>query len=401
MLIASTALGQGQGPANVRVAAVVQRDVQTRKTFAGTVMPARRVVVGSAVDGRVDKFPVNEGDAVKAGQPLCQLLTKTIDIEVAASEANRDLRRHELEEMENGARPEEKRQVEARAAAAQAIMNYAKSRLVRIKELQRKGSSTPEELDNAMSAAEEAIKLFDAATATRELTLAGPRPEQIAQAKARLAVAEQELERQKDIQKKYTIVAPFDGFVSVEQTEMGAWLTRGDPVAEIVELAEVEVSVMVLEDFSANLRTGLAADVVIGALPREKFNGQIAHVVPQADLKSRSFPVKVRVKNKIEGGVPQLKSGMFAHVTLPVGETKSALLVPRDAIVLGLAKPLVYVVDRASPDAPSGKLRAVQVTPQMDAEEFVAVEGGVKPGELVVVEGNERLRPGQDAIIVK
>src|SRR5688572_8700532 len=55
--LATTARGQGQGPAIVAVSPVVEREVTAGQTFVGTVMPLRKAVVGSAVDGRVMEYP--------------------------------------------------------------------------------------------------------------------------------------------------------------------------------------------------------------------------------------------------------------------------------------------------------------------------------------------------------
>jgi multidrug efflux pump subunit AcrA (membrane-fusion protein) len=383
-------------PAPVKVAEVVRRDVQSEKTFSGTVMPARRSTVGTAVDGRVEEFLVNEGDAVKKGQPLVRLETTTVDLEVAVAGATLQLRQHELTEMKNGTRPEEKAQAKARAAAAEAIAQYARRRMLRLEDLARKGSTTADEYEQATSTALEAEKLFDAAKRAWELADAGPRPEQIAQAAARLEMARHDLARLKDIRSKYTIVAPFDGYISAENTEVGAWINKGGPVVEVVELAEVEVAIMVLEDHVVHLREGMAAKVMIGALTGQNFTGPIAHIVPLADTRSRSFPVKVRLKNTETNGNPTLKAGMFAQVVLPAGQTKDALVVPRDAIVLGQAKPLVYVVDRDGPSASTGKVRPVTVTTGLDTQGFVEVRGELKAGDLVVVEGNERRRPQEE-----
>jgi len=392
----SAASAQGVPPAPVKVAEVVKRDVQSEKTFPGTVMPARRSVIGTAVDGRVEEFLVNEGDAVKKDQPLVKLLTTTADLEVAVAAATVELREHELTEMKNGTRPEEKAQAKARAAAAEAIANYTKRRLRRLEELARKGTTTPDEFEQAISTAQEAEKLFDAAKRASDLAEAGPRAEQIAQATARLAIAKQELARLKDIQSKYTIRAPYDGYVVMENTEVGDWINKGDPVVEVVELGEVEVAIMVLEDHVVHLREQMPAKVTVGAIPNKSFTGPISHIVPSADMRSRSFPVKIKLKNEEPDGNPVLKAGMFAQVILPVGQTRGALVIPRDAIVLGQGKPMVHVVDRGDNADRTGKVRPVTVTTGLDIGRFVEVRGELKPGDLVVVEGNERRRPGEE-----
>src|SRR5687767_4605513 len=83
---AHSALAQG-GPALVEVATVAQREIGSAQTFVGTVMPLKKAIIGSAVDGRVTDFPVNEGDFVPAQGTLAQLLTDTISSEIKTSEA--------------------------------------------------------------------------------------------------------------------------------------------------------------------------------------------------------------------------------------------------------------------------------------------------------------------------
>jgi multidrug efflux pump subunit AcrA (membrane-fusion protein) len=72
-------------PTLVEVTEVEYRAVQPTQTFVGTVMPVQKAIVGSAVDGRVIEFPINEGDYVEAGATLGQLLTETIEKELDAA----------------------------------------------------------------------------------------------------------------------------------------------------------------------------------------------------------------------------------------------------------------------------------------------------------------------------
>ena len=96
---------------------------------------------------------------------------------------------------------------------------------------------------------------------------------------------------------------------------------------------------------------------------------------------------------------PLVKSGMYARVMLPTGEKQLATMVQKDALVLGGAQPLVFIVNLAGPDAKQGKVQAVPVQLGVSAGSLVQVRGGLAVGQMVVVQGNERLRPGQDVIV--
>ncbi len=396
-IVAQAALSQGPGPTFVAVSPIVEREVIGSQTSVGTVMPLMKSIVGSAVDGRVIEYPLNEGDRVEQGQMLAQLLTETIELEVAAAEAELDLRKEQLAELQNGTRPEEIAQMKARMVAAQARVQYANARRARAENLFRQGQAmTQEERDEIVALAVEAEQAYLDAKAAYELAVAGPRKEQIAQAAAQVAVQQATVNRLNDQLAKHTVVSRFSGYVTAEHTEVGQWVKQGDPVAEVAALDQVEVMAHVVEQYVPHLRVGMEVSVQIPAIAGEPLRGVVSAIVPQADVQARTFPVKVRVKNQVTDDGPLVKSGMYARVLLPTGAKQLAMLVPKDALVLGGAQPVVFIVNLVSPNAKQGKVQLVPVQLGLSEGNMIQVSGGLKLGQLVVVQGNERLRPGQD-----
>jgi RND family efflux transporter MFP subunit len=384
----------------VAVSPVVEREISSAQSFVGTVMPLRKAIVGSAVDGRVIEFPLNEGDRVTSGQVLAQLLTDTVKSEVAAAEAELELRKQQLAELENGTRPEEIEQAKARMLSAEARGQYAKTRRIRAENLFRQGQAMSEEQrDEMIALAVEAEQAYVDARAAYQLAVQGPRKEQIAQARAQVAMQQATADGLKDQLRKHTIVSRFDGYVTAEHTEVGQWVKQGDPVAEVAALDEVEVTAHVVEQYVPHVRVGMPVSVEIPALPNTPLTGVVSAVVPQADVQARTFPAKVRVKNQLSEDGPLVKSGMYARVMLPTGTRQMATLVFKDALVLGGPQPMVFVVDGASEQSKQGKVRPVPVQLGVAEGSMIQVSGGLRPGQLVVVQGNERLRPGQDVQI--
>ena len=391
----------GLPPAPVAVAKVQKRKMALGQTFVGTVKPLRVTTVGSPVADRVEEFQVNEGDRVERHQVLAVLRTKTLDIELRSAEAELQLREQELAELINGSRPEEIWQAEAQLAAAGALMEYTAKRLARTGRLVRRSAATEEEFQEQSSAAEGATQIFEARLAAWLLALAGPRKEKIEQAWARVAMQEEVIERLKDEQGLHTIRAPFAGHVTREHTEVGQWIAVGAPVVELIELSSVYVEVPVLETHISKVRPGMKEiPVRVSSMPGRQFQGTVDLIVPQADTRSRSFPVKVRVeKNEVDGG-PVLKPGMMAWVTLPVGDEAEVTAVPKDALVLGQGPPKVWVV--LNPEAePPGPLRLVPVKLLRAEDGWIGVEGDLRAGQMVIVEGNERINPMQPIKIDK
>jgi HlyD family secretion protein len=387
----------GQPAVPVVVAAVTTEELQAGQAFVGTVLPARTSDVGSAVDGRLVDLPIVEGQYVHDGEPIAELLRGLLEIERAGAVAELDRRRQVLAELQAGSRPEEIEQAKALVAGYEARRAYAQSRLSRVRRLAERGSSTVDEVQDAQTELQATDAQLLGSRAALQLAEAGPRQEQIAQAAAAAAVQEAEVERIDDQLGKHTIRAPFNGWVVERFTEKGQWLARGGLVARIAELDRVEIEAQVPESSVGDLRPGGSARLEFDTVPGQVWVGAVTRIVPQADLRSRSFPVKISVENRVVDGDPVLKGGMLARVWLPVGKTGTAMVVPKDAVVLGGPQPFVYSVDRnprESSGAGTGIVRRVDVGLGAVVAGNVEVRGSLEPGALVVVRGNERLRPG-------
>jgi RND family efflux transporter MFP subunit len=377
---------------------VERRELATGQSFVGTVFPARVSDVGSAVDGRLVKLCVLEGEHVEARQPIAELLRGLLEIERVGAVAELDRQRQLLAELTAGTRPEEIDQARAAAEGFEARLEYARSRFERLKRLAERGTSTTDELHDAQAELRQIEAQLRGSRAALALAIAGPRKEQIAQAAAAAAVQEAQVQRIDDQLAKHTIRSPFDGWVIERFAEEGQWVARGGLVARIAELDKVEIEVQVPESSIASLARGVDVRLELDAAPHQTWIGHVERVVPQADLLSRSFPVKVSLENRIVDGQPTLRGGMLARAWLPVGRTGLATVVPKDALVLGGTGALVYVIDAAGATpagvATTGTVRPVQVSLGATIEGSVEVRGGLEPGQLVVIRGNERLRPG-------
>ena len=393
-LAARFAWSQPPAPPAVPVAAALVSTMKTAsgQPFVGTVLPARTSDVGSAVDGRLTELPIVDGQHVAENEPIAQLLRGLLEIERAGATAELDRRRQVLGELQAGSRPEEIEQARAAVAGFEARLSYAKDRLARLGRLAERGTSTADELNDAQTELRAVEAQLRGSRAALELVETGPRKEQIAQAAATAAVQEAEVQRIDDQLAKHTIRAPFSGWVVERFTEKGQWVARGGLIARIAELDTLEIEAQVPESSLAALREGAHVRLEFDAAADQAWIGTVARVVPQADLLSRSFPVRIRLENRIVDGVPTIKGGMLARAWLPVGAAGEVTVVPKDALVLGGAKPLVFCIDPSSPT--TGVVRPVEVALGAAVEGYVAVRGTLEPGALVVVRGNERLRPG-------
>jgi membrane fusion protein (multidrug efflux system) len=157
----------------------------------------------------------------------------------------------------------------------------------------------------------------------------------------------------------------------------------------MLDLSKVTIRVQLPERYVIWVSAGSPAEVTISALTDQAFEGRVTSVVPQADEAARNLPVEITLDNP--DGL--IKAGLSARVSIR-GPERKALTVPKDALVLSERGVTVYVVK-------GGEAFPVEVTVGPSHEQDVEVTGDIAPGQIVVTEGNERLRPGQKVQIAK
>ena len=128
-----------------------------------------------------------------------------------------------------------------------------------------------------------------------------------------------------------------------------------------------------------------AVKVAFDALPDYAITGELVEIIPRADPQARSFPAKVRLPNP-DG---RIGVGMLARLSVPVGDTFRAVLVPKDSVVREGVSESVFRINA------DGVVEPGLVETGQGVGSWVVVRSSLRPGEKVVTRGNERLRPGQ------
>jgi RND family efflux transporter MFP subunit len=342
------------------------------------------------------------------GQPLVQLSTVSLDIEIEAAQVELRFRQQSERELQ-ASLPTEIAAAESDVEEIKARLKYSKENYDRLQNLFATGGGVAQqEVDEANSTYRSQSQLIIGAE-KRLQKLTATRESRLSQARSRVEAQEAEISRLQEMKEKYTIRAPFPGYVTSKNTELGQWVSRGDTVLEIIQLDPIELVVPVPQTYVQALQDSLEechsknapliAQVSIDSLPH-LLEGEVVQIVPQADLRSRSFPVKVRIKNPKASTGHLLKAGMLARATMFLGRDEDILLVKKDALVLGGLQKSLYVVSQ-DPKTQATVAKLVPIEVGASIEDWIQVIGDVRAGEQVVVEGNERLRPGQPIAVAK
>ena len=392
LLGAGTASAQrwGPRPVAVKTAPVQTKAIPQEVSFIGTVEPNVATTVASVVAGRVSAAGFREGDAVTAGQTvLLQLDRGRREIALRERAAAVARAKKQWEKVREGSRSEEVAQRLAGAKEQEARLERARRDFERAKQLYDDQLVSLAELQKAESDYLAAREKYGSARAALKLTRAGARAEDIAMAEAEHDEARARMDAVSYEIEKSTLLAPISGFIVRKHVDVGDWVAAGEPVADLVDLDPVFAAGPVGERKIALLRPGQSATVALDAFPGEAFSGEVAHIVPQADTRSRSFPVKVRLSNA-DG---RLKAGMLARVNVIVSSGEPSVLVPKDAVVRRGPDQLVFVVS-------NGQAKAVKVRTGRGWRAFLEISNGaLKPGQQVVTLGNEVLRDGAKVLL--
>ena len=387
VLAADQAWPQRWGPRAVAVktAPVQSKAIPEEVSFIGTIEPNVTTTVSSVVAGRVAVAGFREGDAVAAGKTvLLQVDRGRREIALRERAAAVARAKKQWEKVQEGSRSEEVAQRLAAAKEQEALLERARRDFERAKRLYDDQLVSLAELQKVESDYLAAREKYGSARAALKLTRSGARAEDIAMAEAEHEEARARLDAVAYEIDKSTLRAPISGFIVRKHVDVGDWVNAGEPVADLVDLDPVFASGPVGERRIARLRTGLPAKVTLDAFPGEVFSGEVAHIVPQADTRSRSFPVKVRLAN----ARGRLKAGMLARVAVIVASGEPSVLVPKDAVVRRGPDEVVFVVS-------NGQAKAVKVSTGRGYRALLEIaEGDLKPGQQVVTLGNEVLRDG-------
>jgi len=141
---------------------------------------------------------------------------------------------------------------------------------------------------------------------------------------------------------------------------------------------------MVSETEVSHIQKGSQVDVVVRAVRDEPFLGEVKSISTVADPVKRNYPVKVSLPNT-EG---QIKSGMFAELTIDTMSRQGILTVPVGAVIPKGGQDIVYLVDGES------RAQVAEVTTGIKNDQYIEIVSGLTAGQEVIVKGNTLVSDG-------
>jgi RND family efflux transporter MFP subunit len=343
---------QSASTATVDVAKVSSRKLAIAVRLPGELQAYEAVAVYPKVPAFVDSIIVDRGSVVKSGQ----LMVRLVAPELAAQRA----------EAQSKLQGVEAQRVEAEAKLASDDGTY---------ERLKAASTTPGVVaGNDLEIAQKAVE--------------GDRARLEAVRKSAQA-AEASLKSITEIESYLQIRAPFDGVVTERNVHPGALVGPSGgaggqlPLVRVEQTGRLRLVVPVPEKYAADIVNGANVEFTVPAFPNQTFRGTVARIARSVEVKTRTMPVELDLRNA-DG---RLASGMFSEVLWPVHRSVPTLFVPTSAVARTTEATFVVRIR-------NGNSEWVDVrTGEVDGK-FVEVFGDLQEGNEVAVRGTDELRPG-------
>ena len=196
---------------------------------------------------------------------------------------------------------------------------------------------------------------------------------------------------------KKTIRAPFAGKLGIRQVNLGEYLDTGKPIVSLQSLSPVYVNFSLPQQELAQLATGMRVRVFSDAYADRQFEGRLTAINPDLDSSTRSIGLQATLDNPDQ----LLRPGMFVRVQVLLPSEQTVLVIPSTAVLSAPYGDSVYVIEpepATNPLAPRQVVRQQFIRSGSARGDFVSVESGLKPGDLVVRSGLFKLRNGMAVV---
>ncbi len=287
------------------------RPQEAREIAASGHVEATDVHISAKVGGRLLSFGLQEGDVVAPGAVLARIDTTDTRLALGQARADRDQAGAELDLRLAGSRPEDIAQAGAEVASAQADLEGAQKDLDRMQGLLDRGSGTAKSRDDARTRRDMTAAHLRATREALARMRHGSRPQEIAEARARLAGMNARIATLAQQIADATVVSPLAGVVTEKIAQQGELVQPGAPLCVITDLANAWLTVYLAETDLGSIRLGEPAVVSTDAGQRR--GGRVTYIASTAEFTPKNVQTRderVKLVYKVKIGLDN-RDGLF------------------------------------------------------------------------------------------
>lgn len=206
-----------------------------------------------------------------------------------------------------------------------------------------------------------------------------------------LEQAQKELEYAEKLFLGIPVISPLSGTVTQKFVEAGSAVTAKQNLFTIVNFNSLIIKTSVSEDLFSKIKLGDKLKVKFNAFPEKEFTARVTLKYQQIDPVTRNFPVELKLLN----GSQDITPGMMVELELITDKKDKIISVPNDVFIVNQKdEKIVYVVNDTT-------AHQRIVTTGISNEKVTEIASGLRPGEKIVVMGQELLKDGIKVMVQK
>ncbi|HOJ37545.1 MAG TPA: efflux RND transporter periplasmic adaptor subunit [Ignavibacteriales bacterium] len=302
---------------------IIAKNLRTEEEIITGMVEITDVDVASKIPGRIDQILVKEGDYVKKGQLLAVIVSKELEAKLEQAKGVMEAAKAKSQMAHNGARKEEKEAALKLYEQAKAQFEFVQKTYERISKLHKEGLVSQQDKDQIEFQFKAAQDQMYAAKAKLDLVNSGARKEEIEAADALYYQAQNTYNEVLAYMNELKIYSPIDGEIYKKIIDEGEIVNSGYPILNIINPADIWVTIQVREDNLSIFKKGAKFKGYIPALKNE-YDFEVYYIAPMAEFATwkptnqkgefdlKTFEIKLRPVYKIEG----LRPGMSVNIKL-------------------------------------------------------------------------------------
>ena len=341
---------------------------------SGRVQPMTTIQLSPQEGGIVQRILIEEGSAVRAGDPILVLSNDNLDLQILNSEA-------ELAEKENILRNTQIQMEQQRLDVRQNLLEYG----TQVERLRRAYVQQKALYEDHLTAREEYLKAEEdyrlaqqkyellCERSRQDSLFRGTQVDRMEESLENMLLNMQMIRRRKG---KLVVKAPIDGELGLLDVALGQSIASGTRIGQINSVGSYKVEAQIDEHYIDRVAAGLSATF-------ERQGETYATVIRKVYPEVRDG--KFKADFKFDGEQPaNIRSGQTYYLNLQLGLPEDAVLIPRGGFYQRTGGKWIYVMDKDEARAVKRDIRIGRQNPQ-----YYEVLEGLAPGEKVIVSGYE------------
>jgi membrane fusion protein, multidrug efflux system len=240
------------------------------------------------------------------------------------------------------------------------------------------------------SASADLKKEQDEARRIEQLVQNGAVPgDQLGISRSNLEKARAQAAKVRESLEDFNVTAPWAGVISKVLVTDGNFVAPRTPLLELYDPTSMVIRFSVPESQATTLKLGMPIRFQLDAYPGEHLTAKVSRVYPELDRKMRTLTVEATPDNN-NVYIP----GMFCRLVIVTKSSENAVVIPTAALIQTQnGEKIVFVII-------DGKAEPRKVELGLETRDHFEVVGGINPGDMVVVEGGDKLKNGVDVTVV-